>query len=131
MPTRPLVQELCDACYAEDGTESEAFDRLRFSWQGRDYVLLVCENHVGAIRSDLQRLSDIATPSGSGRRTSAPALPRPPRAVAERAEPRAEKTLFSQLSGHEKERFRSWADMPNARRISDSRVEEWQAAGRP
>jgi hypothetical protein len=40
-------------------------------------------------------------------------------------------TLFSQLDSTEKSRFRRWAKMPNARRIADSRVQEWIVAGRP
>jgi hypothetical protein len=40
-------------------------------------------------------------------------------------------TLFSRLSDDEKLRFRSWADMATARRISDAKVEQWTAAGRP
>ncbi len=40
-------------------------------------------------------------------------------------------TLFSQLSIEEKERFRKWAKLPNARRIGDARVKEWTDAGKP
>jgi hypothetical protein len=43
----------------------------------------------------------------------------------------SEKTLFSQLSSDEKARFRAWANMATARRISDSRVNGWVAAGKP
>ena len=42
-----------------------------------------------------------------------------------------DKTLFSQLSTEEKTRFRAWANMATARRISDSRVNSWVAAGKP
>ena len=42
-----------------------------------------------------------------------------------------EETLYSQLSEDEKARFRAWADMPTARRISDARVKSWIAAGKP
>jgi hypothetical protein len=42
-----------------------------------------------------------------------------------------EKTLFSQLSNDEKARFRAWANMATARRISDSRVNSWVEAGKP
>ncbi len=136
MPTRTLIQELCDVCYADDhGSETAASDRLRFSWQGQDYVLLACEAHIGSVRDELQHLSEIATPAGGRRRSVVPSLPRSGRQAAERRErggtPRTERTLFSQLSDEEKERFRKWAKMPNARRIVDSRVEEWAAAGRP
>lgn len=131
MPTRTLVQELCDVCFSEDETETEATDRLRFGWQGRDYVLLVCESHVDDVRDQLQHLSEVASPEGATRRrAAAPSAPRAPRSAAQPAE-RASKTLFSQLSDEEKARFREWADMPNARRIADSRVRDWVAAGKP
>ncbi len=42
------------------------------------------------------------------------------------------KRRFSRsLSSEEKERFRAWADMATARRISDSRVNGWIEAGKP
>ena len=43
----------------------------------------------------------------------------------------ADDTMYSQLNGEEKARFRSWANMPTARRISDARVKSWVAAGKP
>jgi hypothetical protein len=41
------------------------------------------------------------------------------------------KTLFSGLDAEDKVRFRLWAEMPTARRVSDIRVQEWIDAGRP
>src|SRR5664280_862196 len=41
------------------------------------------------------------------------------------------KTLFSGLNAEQKNAFRRWANMPNARRISDERVQAWIDAGRP
>lgn len=41
------------------------------------------------------------------------------------------KTLFSGLDAEEKARFRGWAKMPTARRVSDAKVQEWMDAGRP
>ena len=55
------------------------------------------------------------------------AAPRSPRASG----PPAEESLYSQLEGDEKARFRAWANMPTARRISDARVKSWIAAGKP
>lgn len=128
MPTRTIVQDLCDVCFAEqDGREVPAEDRLRFGWQGRDYLLLVCEKHVDPIRNELQRLSELATPDTPGRRQSAVSRPSPAAAGAGEHAP----TLFSQLTDEEKQRFRVWADMPTARRIGDSRVQQWIDAGRP
>jgi hypothetical protein len=128
VPTRTIVQDLCDVCFAEqDELEVPATDRLRFAWQGRDLVLLVCEKHADPIRNELERLSELASPDGNRRRaTSSPRAARPPAS----AEPGG-KTLFSQLSEDDKQRFRAWADMPNARRIGDSRVLAWTEAGRP
>lgn len=124
MPVRTVTEEFCDVCFNEDERETPAAEHLRFGWLGRDYLLLVCEDHVGEIREELQRLADMASPS-TGRRAAAPRASRvaPARATG--------KTLFSQLSDEDKARFRKWADMPRARRISDARVQEWTAAGRP
>jgi hypothetical protein len=48
-----------------------------------------------------------------------------------RAVPSRTMTLFSQLDAQEKSRFRRWANMPNARRIGDTRVQEWIDSGKP
>jgi hypothetical protein len=128
MPTRTIVQDFCDVCFAEhDEKEVSAIERLRFGWQNREFLLLVCDKHADPIRDELQRLCDLATPEG-GRRPS-PSAPLKPRATPSPARP--SKTLFSQLTDTEKERFRAWADMPTARRIADARVKEWTKAGKP
>ena len=128
MPTRTIVQEYCDVCFAEQNEkEVPATDKVRFAWQGRDLLLLVCEKHADPIRNELQRLSELASPEVGGRRVVATA--RQPRATA--ASGPSTKTLFSQLSDDEKLRFRQWADMPNARRIGDARVKEWTDVGKP
>ena len=127
MPTRTFVEELCDVCFADDGQEVPASGKLAFGWQGRDYVLLVCEDHVESIRDELTHLSELATPEGRAPRS--PGAARQPRQAAGPAQP--SKTLFSQLDDDEKSRFRIWADMPNARRIGDARVRQWTEAGKP
>ena len=43
----------------------------------------------------------------------------------------AERSLYSQLSVDEKARFRAWANMATARRISDARIKGWVEAGKP
>jgi len=40
-------------------------------------------------------------------------------------------TLFSGLDAEEKSRFRKWAEMPTARRVSDAKVQSWIDAGKP
>lgn len=126
MPTRTVIEEFCDVCYGDEKQkETIASDRLRFSWLGKNYVVLVCDKHVGKIRDALQHFSELGSVEGGARRPTGRRAGTTPRAAA------GGKTLYSQLSDEEKERFRSWADMPNARRIADARVEEWTAAGRP
>ena len=123
MPTRTITEELCDVCYGDEKQkETVATDRLRFSWLGKSYVVLTCDKHVGKIRDALQHFSDLGSVEDGavrapGRRAAGPA--------------RRGATLYSQLADEEKERFRVWAKLPNARRIADTRVEEWIGAGRP
>lgn len=121
MPIRTITQEICDVCYdADPASQTPATDQLRFSWQGRAYVLLVCDNHVRPIRDSLAHWSDLAAevtgPAEASRR------PRLPSGAA---------TLFSQLDSEEKDAFRAWAGMPKARRIADARVRAWIDAGKP
>lgn len=124
MPTRTITEELCDVCYGDEKQkETEATDRLRFSWMGKSYVVLTCNKHVGKVRDALQHFSELGTAEdgsarGPGRRRGAGSAPRGG-------------TLYSQLAVEEKERFRAWAKLPNARRIADARVEAWIGAGRP
>jgi hypothetical protein len=49
----------------------------------------------------------------------------------EKSERIGAKTLFSTLDAEEKERFRAWAEMPTARRVSDIKVQTWIDGGRP
>lgn len=128
MPTRTIVEELCDICFAEhDGEETPASGSLRFAWQGRDFLLLACEAHMESIRDALTHLSELATPDGQVPRSSnANRQPRRPVSAVPSG-----KTLFSQLGEDEKLRFRAWADMANARRIGDARVRKWIEAGKP
>lgn len=127
MPTRTVIEELCDVCFGDEKQkETIATDRVRFSWLGKDYVVLVCAKHVGKIRDALQHFSEVGSVEGGARRPAGRRAGATPRASAG-----AGKTLYSQLSDEEKEHFRVWADLPNARRIADARVKEWTAAGRP
>ncbi len=45
--------------------------------------------------------------------------------------PAPTQSLYSELDVDEKARFRAWANMPTARRISDARIKGWIAAGKP
>jgi hypothetical protein len=102
-----------------DGGDAE--ETIRFSLDGKSYEIDVNAANAGRIRAAFKPFIDKGrVSSGTGR----PRAPRPSAAPGE-------KTLFSQLSDDEKKRFRAWADMATARRISDSRVNSWVAAGKP
>lgn len=100
-----------------DGSDAE--ETISFSIDGKSYQIDLNSKNATAFRGGFAKYIDKSRSLGrqgtGGTRQSAST------AV----------TLFSQLSAEEKERFRAWANMPEARRIADSRVKEWIAAGRP
>jgi len=102
-----------------DGGDAE--ETIHFSLDGKSYEIDVNGSNAAQVRAAFEPFIDKGRPSGSAGRTR----------VARPRVPTGEKTLFSQLSDDEKKRFRSWADMATARRISDSRVNSWVAAGKP
>ncbi len=118
MPTRTTTVELCDLCFGADKAEVEAAEHLTFSWGGRQYTLLACGRHSVEVRGHLDAYAAMATDMGTERTRNAGRTGRSP-------------TRYSQLSEEDKARFRAWAQMPNARRISDERVAQWEQAGRP
>ena len=102
-----------------DGTPAE--ETIAFVFDGRSYEIDLNKKNAQALRKAL-------APYIEGARS----VRRSPGARSGRAQaPSGSKTLFSQLDAEEKDRFRKWADMPTARRIGDSRVQEWIDAGRP
>lgn len=105
-----------------DGGNAE--ETVEFSLDGKVYEIDLSRKNANALRKVLQPYVDVARSGGrSGGRGR----------VARSGGGRrgASTTLFSQLDVEEKDRFRMWADMPNARRISDARVQEWIDSGRP
>jgi len=82
-----------------------------------------------------------AAPSGRGRRpattTARAAGAAGRRRTATRAAGRKAagrrggRTLLSRLSPDERTRFKAWANMPNARRVADAKVQAWIDAGKP
>jgi Lsr2 len=103
-----------------DGGDAE--ETLYFSLDGKSYEIDVNAANAARVRAAFEPFIAKGRASGgsAGR----------PRTVRTAAGP-SEKTLFSQLSSEEKARFRAWADMATARRISDSRVNSWVEAGKP
>ncbi|HUC06189.1 MAG TPA: Lsr2 family protein [Acidimicrobiales bacterium] len=100
-----------------DGGDAE--ETVHFSVDGKAYEIDLNEDNASRLRSVLQPFIEKARQTGVRAR------------VARIGNGTSEKTMFSQLSIDEKERFRKWADMATARRISDARVKSWMAAGKP
>lgn len=106
-----------------DGTNAD--ETLSFALDGKSYELDLSKRNAAALRKQFQPYLEVArSANGAGRapsrRTKAPA-----RSTARKA------TLFSQLTSEEKDRFRTWAEMPTTRRIPEALVQQWLDAGKP
>jgi hypothetical protein len=107
----------------DDFDGSDADETISFSVDGRTYEIDVNAANAGRLRDALKPFIE------KGRAVDDSGRP-----ARSRRSPRAStpgQTLYSQLRDEEKTRFRAWANMATARRISDARVESWIAAGRP
>jgi hypothetical protein len=106
----------------DDLDGGDADETMRFAVDGRSYEIDLSSANAAALREALNPFVAKARPiEGGGRaRSAGSARPTP-----------AEATMYSQLTDDEKARFRSWANMATARRISDARVKSWVAAGKP
>jgi Lsr2 len=104
----------------DDIDGGDADETVHFALDGKSYEIDVNSSNAAQIRAAFKPYIDKGRAGGSGRNRG-----------GRSAAPSGEKTLFSQLSTEEKGRFRKWADMATARRISDSRVNSWIAAGKP
>ncbi len=105
----------------DDIDGGDAVETVYFSLDGKAYEIDVNSANGVQIRAAFKPFIDKGRPSASGAKTRAP---RP-------AGSTGDQTLFSKLSSDEKKRFRSWANMETARRISDARVTGWVEAGKP
>ncbi len=104
----------------DDIDGGDADETVNFSLDGKSYQIDLNKKNAAALRKALQPYIEGGRSSGrqaSTRRRSSSSPGGP--------------TLFSQLDSEEKDRFRVWAKLPNARRIGDARVNEWIKAGRP
>jgi hypothetical protein len=102
-----------------DGGDAE--ETVQFSLDGKSYEIDVNSANATQLRAAFKPFIDKGRISEGSSRAKAP----------RQSNSSGEKTLFSQLSSEEKERFRAWANMATARRISDSRVNSWVEAGKP
>ena len=105
----------------DDIDGGDADETIHFSLDGKSYEIDVNARNAAQLRAAFTPFIEKGRTSNAGGRAR---VSRPSSAPGE-------KTLFSQLSDDEKKRFRVWADMATARRISDSRVNSWVAAGKP
>jgi hypothetical protein len=99
----------------DDLDGSDADETVKFALDGRTYEIDLNKKNATALRRALKPYVDAGRTSRRARATA----------------PAGSRTLFSQLDSTEKDRFRKWAKMPNARRIADARVQAWMKAGRP
>ena len=109
-----------------DGGDAE--ETVVFGVDGKTYEIDLNKKNAAALRKALAPYVDKARSAG---RPSAARGGQPRTSQARRAGKGGAPTMFSQLDSEEKDRFRSWANMPTARRIADARVAEWIDAGRP
>jgi hypothetical protein len=105
----------------DDIDGGDADETVHFSLDGKSYEIDVNSSNAARVRAAFKPFIEKGRTSASGERAQ----------TARSSGGSAEQTLFSQLSSDDKKRFRSWAHMETARRISDSRVNGWVAAGKP
>jgi hypothetical protein len=106
----------------DDLDGADADETVLFSLDGKSYEIDLSAANATRLRGALRPFVEKARASGG---STGARQPRPARATT------ADKTLYSQLADEEKARFRAWANMATARRISDARVKDWIAAGKP
>jgi hypothetical protein len=104
----------------DDIDGGDADETVQFALDGRSYEIDLSAANASKIRDALKPYMAKGRPASDDGRAS-----RPARRVA------AVDTMYSKLTDDEKARFRAWADMATARRISDARVKSWVAAGKP
>lgn len=106
---KTVIVKLTDDIDGDDADET-----VSFALDGRSYEIDLSSKNAARLREAIEPFI------AKARARSGPA----PRAAAA-------ETMYSRLKDDEKARFRAWADMATARRISDERVQGWIAAGKP
>lgn len=105
----------------DDIDGGDADETIQFALDGKSYEVDLSTANASKLRDALKPYIENGRGIGNGTRVRSPRPSGPPTVD----------TLYSQLSDDEKTRFRTWADMPTARRISDARIKSWIAAGKP
>jgi hypothetical protein len=114
---KTVVVKLTDDIDGGDADES-----IQFSLDGRSYEIDLNSANAAKLREAMKPFMEKGRGVGGSGSARSGSAGRPKS---------ADKTLYSQLSDDEKNKFRAWANMATARRISDARVNSWIAAGRP
>jgi hypothetical protein len=104
----------------DDIDGGDADETVHFSLGDTSFEIDLSARNAARLRGALEPFIDKARPTSRGVRRRSAARP-----------PASEPTLYSQLPQDEKLRFRAWANMGTARRISDARIKSWEAAGKP
>ena len=103
----------------DDLDGGDADETISFALDGRSYEVDLSTANASKLRDSLKPYIEKGRVSSSGSR------------ARRQSGPPVEESLYSQLGSDEKARFRNWANMPTARRISDARIQSWIAAGKP
>jgi hypothetical protein len=98
----------------DDIDGGDADETISFALDGRSFEIDVSAENAARLRAAFEPFIAKARQRGGTVARSAPA-----------------ETMYSKLKDDEKARFRAWANMATARRISDERVKGWLAAGKP
>ncbi len=98
----------------DDIDGGDADETVTFALDGRSYEIDLSSENAARLRAAFEPFIAKARQRGGTAARTGPA-----------------ETMYSKLTDDEKARFRAWADMATARRISDERVKGWIAAGRP
>jgi hypothetical protein len=105
----------------DDMEGGDADETIQFALDGKSYEIDLNAANASKLRGALQPYVEKGRARGDGVRARS----------SRRGNPSLEPSLYSQLGPDEKARFRTWADMATARRISDARIKSWVAAGKP
>jgi hypothetical protein len=108
----------------DDIDGGKADETISFALNGKTYEIDLSTKNADKLREAFVPFIEKARKSGGGE-------PGPRARRSGSSAGASAKTLFSGLDSEEKERFRAWAKMPTARRVSDARVQEWIDAGHP
>ncbi|MGH9017002.1 MAG: histone-like nucleoid-structuring protein Lsr2 [Acidimicrobiales bacterium] len=108
----------------DDFDGGTADETISFSLSGKSYEIDLNSKNAEKLREAFAPFIEKARQAGRGEGGSRSRS-------SEKSGSTGAKTLFSTLDAEEKGRFRTWADMPTARRVNDSRVQQWIDAGRP